>query len=100
MNIRSNQAEVRNPVLSLPSAQRIHDIPPESRAALAALLRDLSADARERAQKSWRSNKGPMAVYWKAVGAYATHLYRAIRPGATPPATGASASNMGGGENE
>ena len=81
MIIRSNQAEVRNPVLSLPSAQRINDLPPESRAALAALLRDLSADARARAQKSWRQNKGPMAVYWKAVGAYATHLYRAIRPG-------------------
>jgi hypothetical protein len=82
MNVRSNQAEVRNPVLSLPSAQRIQNLSPESRAELAALLRDLSADARERAQKSWRQNKGPMAVYWKAVGAYATHLYRAIRPSA------------------
>ncbi len=80
MITRSNKAEVRNPVLSLPSARRIQQLSPECRAELAALFRELSADARERAQRSWRQNKGPMAAYWKAVGAYSTHLYRAIRP--------------------
>ena len=76
---RSNLPEVRNPLLALPSAQALQ-LPPESRAALAQLLRELSLDARERAQASWKRNKGPMAPYWKAVGAYATHLYRVVRP--------------------
>lgn len=79
MTARSRRAEVRNPVLSLPSAQRIQKLSPECRVELAALLRELSDDARERAQRSWRQNKGPMAAYWKAVGAYSNHLYRAIR---------------------
>lgn len=77
---RSNRAEVRNPVLGLPSAQRILELPPESRALVADILKDLAGDARARAQESWRRNKGPMAVYWKAVGAYAGHLHRAVRP--------------------
>lgn len=71
---------VRNPVLALPSAQRILKQPTERRTELAILLRELSADARQRAQKCWRQNKGPMAVYWKAVGAYSTHLHRVVRP--------------------
>ena len=77
---RSSKPDVRNPVLSLPAAQRLQELPIESRQVVADILRDLSMDARTRAQKSWRQNKGPMAVYWKAVGAYATHLYRAVRP--------------------
>lgn len=77
---RSNRPDVRNPVLGLPAARRLLNLPPETRAAVADVLRDLSKDARNRAQESWRKNKGPMAVYWKAVGAYATHLYRAVRP--------------------
>ena len=40
---------------------------------------DLAADARRRAQISWAQNKGVMAAYWKAVGAYATHIRRALR---------------------
>lgn len=48
------------------------------RAALAAVLGDLAADARRRAQISWTQNKGVMAAYWKAVGAYATHIRRAL----------------------
>jgi hypothetical protein len=77
---RSSRADVRNPVLSLPSAERLLALSPEARKAVAECLRDLAKDARERAQRSWRQNKGPMAVYWKAVGAYATHLYRVVRP--------------------
>jgi hypothetical protein len=77
---RSSQPEVRNPVLALPAADRLLQLSPEARAAVAAVLRDLSIDARGRAQESWRKNKGPMAAYWKAVGAYSTHLYRVVRP--------------------
>jgi uncharacterized membrane protein len=77
---RSLRSDVRNPVLSLPAAKQIESLPAEAREALAEILKDMNRDARERAQKSWRQNKGPMAVYWKAVGAYAGHLYRAVRP--------------------
>ncbi|MER9393882.1 MULTISPECIES: hypothetical protein [unclassified Mesorhizobium] len=77
---RSKRPDVRNPVLSLPAAARLMALPPEVRQEVAEVFRDLSIDARARAQVSWRKNKGPMAAYWKAVGAYATHLYRAVRP--------------------
>ncbi len=76
---RSNQAQVRNPVLSLPAMEQIEALPSEAKAALAAVMKDIAADARERAQKSWKKNKGPMAAYWKAVGAYAEHIRRAVR---------------------
>ncbi len=76
---RSNRREVRNPVLALPSIQRLQDLPPEAREAVRDLLGDLVIDARERAQASWIKNKGPMAAYWKAVGAYAHHIKRALR---------------------
>jgi len=80
---RSNRPEVRNPILALPAAQRIGALPAEAREVLASILGDIVADARERAQTSWKRNKGPMAVYWKAVGAYAEHIRRAMR---RPPA--------------
>jgi hypothetical protein len=76
---RSNRPEVRNPVLALAAAARIASLPPEARDLLAQLLAEIATDARERAQTSWKRNKGPMAAYWKAVGAYAEHLRRAIR---------------------
>lgn len=79
MGERSNRREVRNPVLSLPSIQRLQDLPPEAREAVRDLLADLVVDARSRAQASWIKNKGPMAAYWKAVGAYAHHIKRALR---------------------
>ncbi|RUV41236.1 hypothetical protein EOD29_24110 [Mesorhizobium sp. M1A.T.Ca.IN.004.03.1.1] len=37
-------------------------------------------DARQRADQSWARNKAPMAVYCKAVGVYAGHLHRVLRP--------------------
>lgn len=79
MTDRSNRREVRNPVLSLPAARRLMNLPPETRALLADILGDLATDARNRAQASWIKNKGPMAAYWKAVGAYAGHLRRVVR---------------------
>lgn len=77
--MRSSRPDVRNPVLRLPAARRLCALPESQRAALAAVLRDLAADARERAEKSWRTHKAPMAAYWKAVSVYAGHLARALR---------------------
>ena len=76
---RSSRAEVRNPVLALPASKQLRLLPADSRAAMAAVLSDLAADAGRRAQASWRTHKAPMAVYWKAVAVYAKHLSRALR---------------------
>lgn len=78
---RSSRAEVRNPLLRLPAAERLNDLPPQTRQALAALLLDLSLDARERAETCWRQNKAPMAAYWKAVSVYAGHFRRLLATG-------------------
>ena len=75
---RSTQAEVRNPVLALPAFAGIAALDPDVRQALRRLLVDLAADARERAEKCWRTHKGPMALYWKCVSVYAGHIARAI----------------------
>lgn len=77
---RSLRIEVRNPVLALPATARLQAMPPELRQLLADFLGELVADCRARSQKSWRQNKGPMALYWKVVGVYAYHLRRAVRP--------------------
>ena len=78
---RSSRPEIRNPVLALPEVREaLETLSPEARRGLAIFLRAIAADARHRAQKSWRQNKGPMALYWKVVGVYAGHLYRAVRP--------------------
>jgi hypothetical protein len=79
MTTRSNRIDVRNPLVALPSMQQILALPPESQAALRALLKDVSADARTRAEKCWRTHKAPMAAYWKAVAVYANHTARALR---------------------
>lgn len=76
---RSARREVRNPVLALPAAERLLALDPATRELIAEILGDLAIDARGRAQESWRKNKGPMAAYWKAVGAYAGHRRRVCR---------------------
>jgi truncated hemoglobin YjbI len=73
---RSNRADVRNPVCRLPAAAKIAELPPEAREALAAVLRDLSRDARDQANHCWKKHKAPMAAYWKAVAVYAGHCAR------------------------
>ncbi len=78
--IRANAAAVRNPLLGLPAAQRIASLPPEARQVLADLLQEHARDARDRAERSWRRRKAPMAAYWLAVGVYAGHLRRIVRP--------------------
>lgn len=76
---RSNRPEVRNPLLTLPAAQRIGELPDDSRALLRALLMDLSKESRARAQKAWRTHKAPLALYHKVVAVYCYHLARLLK---------------------
>ena len=75
---RSSRPDVRNPILALPEVQALLDLPPESRAALAAVLMGIARTKREMADHSWRRNKGPMALYHKVVGVYAGHAARVL----------------------
>jgi hypothetical protein len=72
------QAQTINPVLRLDSAKAIMALPPAVRSTLRGLLNELSRDAGERAEHSWRKKKGPMAAYWKATSVYAKHIARAL----------------------
>ncbi len=76
---RSSRIDVRNPLLSLPSAVAIRDLPEDARLALRGLLLELGRDAAVRAEKCWRKSKGPMAAYWKAVSVYAKHAAKLTR---------------------
>ena len=75
---RSSRAEVRNPVLGLQSAQALQELGNDAREALRAVLLDISADARKRAEVSWRKKKPPMAAYWACIAVWAKHIARAI----------------------
>jgi len=77
---RGARREVRNPVLRLPAARSIAALPVETRRPLGLLLRQLAYQANEQASASWKSNKGIMAAYWKAVSVYAKHLAHVIDP--------------------
>ena len=76
--MRSLRPETRNPLLALPSAKALASLPDEARLPLKSLLREISADARERAERCWRTHKAPMAAYWKAVAVYANHSQRLL----------------------
>lgn len=78
--LRSTRREVRNPLLALPAAQRLVDPEAPWRGELRALLLELRDDARERANKCWRTHKAPMALYWKCVAVYAGHIARLLAP--------------------
>jgi hypothetical protein len=75
---RSSAPEVRNPLLALPAMEALLALPLEQRGPLASLLEELSTQAHEHAERSWRQRKGPMAAYWRAVGVYARHTARAL----------------------
>jgi hypothetical protein len=77
---RSARREVRNPVLALPAAGAILELPAEQRRPLGILLRELAVQAERQAEDSWRRRKGIVAAYWRAVAIYAKHLARAIDP--------------------
>jgi len=79
MTARSTKPETRNPILRLPAAQKIAELPPEARVALEQLLYELSQDARAAAEHSWVRHKAPMAAYWKAVAVYARHIRFALK---------------------
>ncbi|WP_275504923.1 hypothetical protein [Sphingomonas pollutisoli] len=66
--------------MALPAVKALQSLDPQTRSLLAALLKDLQNDARARAQKSWDSRKPPLAAYWAAVGVYAGHVAKALRP--------------------
>lgn len=70
---RSLRADVRNPLMAMPAAALIQELPDEARTALRCLLADIALDARARANECWRKHKAPMAAYWKAVSVYAGH---------------------------
>jgi len=91
---RGARREVRNPVLLLPAAQGILALPVESRRPLGILLRQLADQANNQAQASWRSNKGIMAAYWKAVSVYAKHLARVIDPACARAALSAQSAPL------
>lgn len=78
--MRMNQPEVRNPLVLLPAAQAMQALEPTAKAAMRSLLLDLSKDCRVRAEKAWRTHKGPMAAYWKAQAVYARHAAVLLRP--------------------
>jgi hypothetical protein len=77
--VRSNRAEVRNPVLALPGARAIMCQPPEVREALAVLFYSVADDARQRSNVCWKQNKPPMAAYWRVSSVLARHIARALR---------------------
>jgi len=89
---RSNRPEVRNPVLGLPEAALLHQLAPEPRAALRAVLASVGKAASDMAQKSLKKKKAPMWYYWHVCSVYAKHLSRAIgrAPRSTPRAVHAA----------
>lgn len=76
---RAARAEVRNPILGMTAFRKFATFHPAVLDALADLLNEIHTEAAQRAEQSWRSRKGPMAVYWRAVSVYAGHIRRAIR---------------------
>jgi hypothetical protein len=77
---RSARREVRNPILALPAARAILALPIEQRRPLGLLLRQLATEADSKADEAWRTRKGIMAAYWRAVCTYAKHVARAVDP--------------------
>jgi hypothetical protein len=72
---------VHNPILALPAAREIQELPRETRAVLRLLLLNIADDAGARAQTCWKRHKAPMALYWKSVSVYARHTARVIGRG-------------------
>ena len=83
MDHRSRRAEVRNPVLGLPSARLLRVMPEDTRLLLSVLLFDLSRDARRRARTNWEKRKAFLAAYWATIAVYAGHIGRILASGAS-----------------
>ena len=54
------------------------NLPEADRRRIAAVMRDLRAQANAEAQTAWNRRKAPMAAYWRAVSTYARHLAHAL----------------------
>lgn len=67
-----------NPLLHLPAGRALRQLPPEDRARIEAVMRELRAQANEEADRAWARRKGPMAAYWRAVATYARHIAHAL----------------------
>lgn len=76
---RASRAEVRNPLLTLPSASRAGAMPPAARDWLIDFLQDFRRDAQQRAAKCLRTHKAPMYLYFKVLAVYSGHLARLLR---------------------
>lgn len=70
-----------NPLLNLPAGRKLMSLPPEQRAALEPVLRELRDQANVEAENAWKRRKGPMAAYWRAVATYARHVAHALSKG-------------------
>lgn len=70
-----------NPLLKLPAAKALLELPEGDRRRIEAVLRELRDQANREAENAWRRRKGPMAAYWRAVATYARHLAHALRHG-------------------
>lgn len=76
---RSRRREVRNPMLAMPAVRAaLAEMTPDDRARWRRILLAIRDDARERAEKSWKTHKPPMAVYWKTIGVVCNHLARVL----------------------
>jgi hypothetical protein len=67
-----------NPLLKLPAGKALLALPPEDRARIEAVFRELRDQANDEAENAWRRRKGPMAAYWRAVSTYSRHLAHAL----------------------
>lgn len=67
-----------NPLFKLPAGKSLLALPPEQRAPIESLMRQLRDQANTEAEKSWKKRKGPMAAYWRAVSTYARHIAHAM----------------------
>jgi len=73
-----------NPLLRLPAGQALLSLPPEDKARIEAVMRELRDQANTEAELAWQRRKGPMAAYWRAVSTYARHLAHALSIGGQP----------------
>lgn len=67
-----------NPLLDLDAGRELLALPPQDRARIARVMRDLRRQANVEADKAWKRRKGPMAAYWRAVSTYARHMAHAL----------------------
>lgn len=85
MTDRSQAPDVRNPLLAVPGVvEALAEIPSDSRLGLRKALLAMRADFQARAQKSWRTHKAPMALYYKCLAVYTGHIARLLRCPQTP----------------